>query len=394
MRAQVLERIEREELIGLVQRMVQIPSVTGEERELPHFLAARWRELGFDTVELHEVVPGRFNVIGVVDSGSAGKTLVFNGHLDTVPVCQGWTLDPYGGEIRGDRLYGHGIGDQKAGIACQAMAALALKRSGVPYGGRVIVSGVIDHMADQLGAKDLIKKVKGDGCVVSEPTDGRIVIAHRGRAYVDVRTLGRSAHTCEKPTAVNAIEQMAKAVLALQQVCFYPAVDESIRKLLGEEVFFSVGRIAAGLPPHEPHMIPDLCTIRVDSRTLPGTTDQEILAAVRGALEPLRAADAEFRYEVEITDRRDPFYTPATDPVAQCVQRAYASVHGQEAPLSGINWMGDSNVLNRVMPTVVFGPGGPPYYWADEYLTLGTLEAFARAYALAACEFLSPEKRD
>jgi hypothetical protein len=78
------------------------------------------------------VIPGRFNVVGVVDSGSPGRTLIFNGHLDTVPVCQGWTLDPYGGEIRDGCMYGHGIGDQKARIACQAIAALALKRSRIP----------------------------------------------------------------------------------------------------------------------------------------------------------------------------------------------------------------------------------------------------------------------
>jgi acetylornithine deacetylase len=386
-REQVLKRIDREELNGLVQQMVRIPSVTGEEKALPQFLAARWREMGLEGVELHEVIPGRFNVVGVVDSGSPGKTLVFNGHLDTVPVCQSWTLDPYGGEIRDGRMYGHGIGDQKAGIACQAIAALALKRSRIPYRGRVVVSGVIDHMAEQLGAKDLARRVTGDGCVISEPTNDRVVIAHRGRAYVDVRTLGRSAHTCEKHTAINAVEQMAKAVLALQKVEFHTKVEESVRELLGDTGFFSVGRIFAGLSPQEPHMIPDLCTIRMDSRTLPSTSDQDLIGAVCGALDPIAAEDRNFRYEVEITDRRDSFYTPATDPVVQCINKGFAFVHRRDATISGINWMGDSNVMNRVMPTVIFGPGGPPYYRADEYLPLDTLYNYARVYAVAACEF-------
>jgi hypothetical protein len=71
----------------------------------------------------------------------------------------------------------------------------------------------------------------------------------------------------------------------------------------------------------------------------------------------------------------------------QCINKGFASVHRRDATISGINWMGDSNVMNRVMPTVIFGPGGPPYYWADEYLPLDTLYNYARVYAVAACEF-------
>jgi succinyl-diaminopimelate desuccinylase len=81
----LLKNIEPEELYGLVQGMVRIPRVTGDENELPKFLAGRWRAIGLQAVELHEVVPGRFNVVGMVDSGRPGKTLVFTGHIDTVP---------------------------------------------------------------------------------------------------------------------------------------------------------------------------------------------------------------------------------------------------------------------------------------------------------------------
>jgi acetylornithine deacetylase/succinyl-diaminopimelate desuccinylase-like protein len=161
-----------------------------------------------------------------------------------------------------------------------------------------------------------------------------------------------------------------------------------VKRLLGDTGFFSVGRIAAGLPPQEPHMIPDLCTTRMDSRILPGTTDDDLLGEVRGALEPLRAADLDFRYEVEIVDRRDSFYTPLTDPVAQAIKKSFAAIHRKPATISGINWMGDSAVMNKATPSVVFGPGGPPYYWADEYLTLDTFYNYVRVYAAAACEFL------
>ena len=384
-----VENIDRDELNDHVKGMVQIPSVTGDEKDLPRFVADRWRSMGLESVELHEVVPNRFNVVGVVDSGRPGRTLVYNGHLDTVPVCQGWTLDPYGGEIRDGKMYAHGIGDQKAGIACQAIGALALKRSGVPFSGKIVVSGVIDHMAEQLGAKDLIKRVRGDACVISEPTNDQIVIAHRGRAYIDVRTFGRSAHTCEKHTAVNAIEKMAKAVLELQKIEFHPKVEPTVRELLGDTGYFSVARIQAGLPPEEPHKIPDFCSIRMDSRILPGTTDEDLISAVRKALEPLRASDSDFRYEVEIVDHRDSFYTPANDPVVKSLRKGFGEVYGTDGAVCGINWMGDSNVTNRAMPTAIFGPGGPPYYWADEYLPLQTLYDYARVYAATAYDFLT-----
>jgi hypothetical protein len=92
---------------------------------------------------------------------------------------------------------------------------------------------------------------------------------------------------------------------------------------------------------------------------------------------------------VEIVDKRDSFYTKPDSAVVQSLGRGFAAVQGKQATFSGVNWMGDSNVLNRVMPTVLFGPGGPPYYWADEYLPLQTLLDYARVYAVAAQDFLT-----
>jgi len=89
-------------------------------------------------------------------------------------------------------------------------------------------------------------------------------------------------------------------------------------------------------------------------------------------------------------DQRDSFYTPATERVVQSLRKGFGAVHGTGGTVSGINWMGDSNVMNRAMPTAIFGPGGPPYYWADEYLTLQKLYDYARVYAATAHDFLTP----
>ena len=113
----VLDVVDVDDAVRLTQEIVRIPSVCGDEAELSDALAARMRGMGYDEVYQQEALPGRKNVVGVVDSGRPGPTLVLTGHIDTKPVCVGWDEDPYSGRLDGDRLYGHAVMDMKAGIA-------------------------------------------------------------------------------------------------------------------------------------------------------------------------------------------------------------------------------------------------------------------------------------
>ncbi len=112
----VLGAVDGANAVPLTQEIVRIPSVVGEEGELARALAARMEDMGYDRVYLQDVLPDRPNVVGVVDSGRPGPTLVLTGHIDTKPVCLGWDDDPYSGRLAGGQLHGHAVMDMKAGV--------------------------------------------------------------------------------------------------------------------------------------------------------------------------------------------------------------------------------------------------------------------------------------
>src|SRR5262249_16600360 len=158
------------------------------------------------------VLPGRTNVIGLVDSGRPGPTLVLTGHIDTKPVCQGWDDDPYSGRVEDGRLHGHAVMDMKAGVAALVVAGASMARCRPDWRGRVRVAGVADHMGDQSGGIRFFAEHPADFCILGELTDLDIYLGHRGRLYWDVTSIGRSAHTCHRHQAVNAIAKMVPLI--------------------------------------------------------------------------------------------------------------------------------------------------------------------------------------
>ena len=122
----LLDGIDTEFAISLTQQIVRIPSVVGDEGPIADALAAALRELGIGSVWQEKVEPGRSNVLWEIAGSRPGPRFLFTGHLDTKPVCEGWTRDPFGGEHEGSRVYGHAIMDMKAGLVCQIAAMKAI----------------------------------------------------------------------------------------------------------------------------------------------------------------------------------------------------------------------------------------------------------------------------
>src|SRR5919204_2691454 len=202
--AAVVTQVDGDAAIRLTQALVRIPSVVGEEGALAAALQARMQTMGFDDVRLQDALPGRPNVVAVVDSGRPGPTLVLTGHIDTKPVCKGWDGDPYSGRIENGRLHGHAVMDMKAGVASLVAAAAAMSRARSAWVGDVVVAAVVDHMGEQRGAIRFFEEHRGDFCILGELTDLKIYLGHRGRLYWTITSIGRSAHTCHRHQAVNA----------------------------------------------------------------------------------------------------------------------------------------------------------------------------------------------
>jgi len=387
--ARVIDAVDTGRVVGLVQEVCRIPSVLGEEGELAAFLASVMSDSGFEAVELQPVIPDRPNAIGEVGF-APGRRVVMTGHMDTKPVSRGWTVtSPFSGALVDGAVYGHGVMDMKAALACQIVAIEALRASGLDLHGTVAMAAVSDHMGDQTGSIAYFDAHPADLAVLGELTDNEVCLGHRGRYYFDVTTLGRSAHTCHKPAAINANVLAAHAVLALDASDLEPDLEAWVVELFGAETYVVPGRIYGGLPPGGPSMIPDECVIRVDCRPQPGVSIEQVREEIDRCLARAAEADPRFRAEVVVADVKSGYLARPGDEVVRLMCSAVREIRGVEPPLRAESWLGDTASFGDKVPTVIFGPGGPPVYCPDEHLTVEDIHEATKAYAVFAALALS-----
>jgi acetylornithine deacetylase/succinyl-diaminopimelate desuccinylase-like protein len=389
--AAVVEQVDGEDAIRLTQEIVRIPSVVGEEGTLAEALHARMQSMGFDDVSFQDALPGRPNVVGLVDSGRPGPTLVLTGHIDTKPVCHGWDDDPYSGRIEDDRLHGHAVMDMKAGVGAFVEAGAALSRARESWRGRILVAAVADHMGDQTGAIRFFDEHAADYCILGELTDLAIYLGHRGRLYWDITSIGHSAHTCHRHDAVNAIAKMVPLIEEIEALRHEPELPDWVAELFGRELYTAVGRIYGGLPPGGPSMIPDECTIRVDSRPQPGVEVDAVRRLIEGAVERARAIDPEAHYEVLLADQKSSHLIERDHPLTLALGEAFRLVTGRDPAYGGGSWLADTASFGRLVPTIIFGPGREPVYMPNEWLATEDIEVAARVYAATAALLLAPD---
>ena len=385
----VLGQLDLDRAVELVRQVCRIPSVLGNEGALAEFLASLMRDSGFEAVRLQPVLPGRPNALGELSFGP-GPRVVMTGHIDTKPESHGWQrAAPYSGDLIDGAVYGHGIMDMKAALACQIVAMEALRSTGLQLSGTVAMAAVSDHMGDQAGSVAYFDDFPADLCVLGELTDNQVCIGHRGRYYFDVSVRGRSAHTCHKHDAVNANVLAAHAVLALDRSRLEPTLPRSVAELFGTETYIVPGRIYGGLPPGGPSMIPDECVIRVDCRPQPGVSPGQVRAEINRCLREAVAADNRFAADVMLADVKEGYLASPGDRVVRLMAEAVRQVRGAEPSLVTANWLGDTASFGRKVPTVIFGPGGPPVYCADEHLAAADIHEATRVYAVFAALALS-----
>src|ERR1700730_4948795 len=374
MNVPVLERlassVAAKTAIDFTQDMVRTDSTNGKEDALARQLEARIASLGVGKVWCEKTYEGRLNTLWEVDSGRPGPRLLFTGHLDTKPVCEGWERDPFDGAIENGRLHGHGVMDMKAGLGSLIGGIMTLIESGTELRGKITFAAVADHMGQQTGSIDLFRRYQFDHCVLAELTDMQIYIAHRGRYYFDVSTIGRSAHTCHKYLAINAIEKMLPVIEEISKLKYFPDIPQEMKELVG------------------PSMIPDRCTIRVDTRPQPGVTIQEVRAILQAALDRAKARDPEVVIEMVDADIKDSLLVDPAAPIVVALKAAWERTMGKPAKFHGGSWLGDTASFGRLCETVIFGPGGEPVYQPNESLALADIEAATRIYALTAATIL------
>lgn len=371
-----------------LQAMVRINSVNpglddlgaGEER-VAAWLADTCRSLGFE-VELQPTERDRPNVIARWRGTGGGKSILLTGHTDTVSLAN-MTGDPLDGRIEGDRLYGRGAYDMKGGLAAILGAVEALRRDGFQPRGDVILGFVTDEEYLSVGTDALVKQVKADAAILTEPTELRLCIAHKGFAWINLVTRGKATHGSLYETGVDAIAHMGRLLAVLERFerDIFPARHHA---LLGRpSVHASMISGGLGLSTY-----PDRARLSVEHRLLPDQTGDDALAWWRREIDALKRADPRFAAEVELEFYRPGYEIPLTAPIVQTAWRAALSVLGTAPEIYGMwAWL-DSAILGRAnIPTVIIGPSGEGAHAAVEWVSLSSVFTCARILANAVQEW-------
>ncbi|MET0770342.1 MAG: M20/M25/M40 family metallo-hydrolase [Solirubrobacteraceae bacterium] len=335
-------------------------------------LVERWARAAGLEAERLEATPGRPSVLVRARGSGGGRTLLLCGHLDTVGV-DGMT-DPHVPRIEGDRLYGRGGYDMKAGVAAALIAARDAAGRGLA--GDVVVAAVADEEHASLGVQEAVAAVRADAAIVTEPTELELLVAHKGFVWSEIEVTGRAAHGSRPHLGVDAIVKMGPVLTALGELEASLAGRE--HPLLGRgSVHASV--IEGGV---ELSSIPASCTLGVERRTLPGETAAGVAAELDALLDRCRAADPGLEVAQRTLLVREPFEVDAGAEIATLVRDAATAELGTPPAVAGGSFWADSAFIAAAdIPTVLFGPRGEGAHAIEEWVSLSSTAAVARVLA-------------
>lgn len=366
--------VARGDAVALTRELVRIdsrnPSLVARapgEAAVARTLSEILREWGF-RVELQEAAPGRPNVVARV--GTAGsRSLMFNGHLDVVGI-EGMTHPAWGDDTRDDsRIYGRGSSDMKSGVAAMCAAAARAVDSGLT--GEIIVAAVVDEEYESAGTRAIVDRgIRADAAIVTEPTQLAIMPAHLGFVWIDITTRGRAAHGSRWDLGVDAIRHAGLVLAEIDRLD-----DEELPRrghpLLGRpSVHASLIDGGTGMSTY-----PDRCTVRIERRTIPGETPDNVRRELEDACARVAARRPSFRAEVAVTFSQAPSDVAVDAPIVRALGDAIRG-QGETVRVEGMTAWTDAALLNTAgIPAICFGPGDIRLaHAAEEYVKIDEIE--------------------
>jgi len=386
----VLQAIDDDDVVAFLRELIHVPSVNppGDVSAAIRLCAEKLAAAGFETKTVGATAE-QMNVVGTLTGSDTGPRLALNAHVDVVPIgdAAAWSHSPFGGEIVNGRIYGRGAGDDKASVAAQIMAGVALARSGVPLTGALIVTAVADEeTGGQLGAGYIVREgyVDADYVIVGEQTMNQICVAERGAVGIQVSVLGTTGHAAAPWEGVNAIEGMGRVITALREELWPVLAGRTHRYLPASTATISM--IDGGV---KTNVIPDSCDIYVDRRILPGETVEGVVAEIKSLAEQAVGGVTGLRVEFTTKLSRLARESDPDSPVVRALQTATRFL-GKEPVLTGFFAGTDAkHFAPKGWPTVVMGPGHPSTaHTPDEWIGLDEVLEATRLYALTALAIL------
>jgi len=400
--------IDEREVLDYCAKLIEIPSVFGSEHRISEQIASDLKKFGLKTVSVPVDKCGP-SIVGTYSAGSETErsrgtaALIFNGHMDTVQVCEGWTRDPFSARVEGDKLFGLGSVDMKGGLAAAIMAAKALVSSQVPLKRAFAMHAVSDEEAWGRGTTALIEHgfYKGaECCIVAEPSNlNRLRNARRGTRVIDVLVTGRSTHGAQPEHGINAITESAKVIEVLSKLpdkAHPRIVDFKLQPLKSSSCIL---RIEGG---SDALRVPDKCVIRLDRHILPGTTTDEALQEVKRILDTNLDKDTRSRVSIEFTplppfaSPYEPFETKSESNLVKTILDVSRIFGYAPSLVAGHSVADDCLIATFGLPVVSYGPCGDiethasgRAHESDEYVYTQQVVDAAKIYAVVAHRILN-----
>lgn len=405
----VLAAVEalREEQVAFLGALVRIPTVNppGERyEECAGFLGRTLAGLGYRVLEVRpretDAAHPRVNLVARLEGARPRPTLHFNGHVDVVPAGEGWSRDPFGGEVADGKLWGRGSGDQKAGIAASLFAVEAIRRAGVRLAGSVEQSATVDEESGgfagvaELCDRGHIARDRTDYVVITEPLDpDRVCLGHRGVYWVEVTAHGETGHGSMPGLARNAADAMARFIMRVEEE-LKPALASRrtampVEPPAARHPTISLTSLHAGQPADvaQSATVPDSCVAIFDRRFIHEETSADVRAEIEGLVEAERKADTGIRWSLRELMCVEPVMTDANARVVREFAASVERVYGRAAALVASPGTYDQkHVVRRggVAECIAYGPGIlETAHRPDEYVALDDLVNATKVMALA-----------
>jgi len=383
---------DRDYIVRTLADLVRInsinPSIAPDgpgEAEIAAYVTAALGALGLETA-VHEPERGRPTAVGTLRGTGGGRSLMFNGHADTVGV-EGMP-DPFSASVRDGRLYGRGAHDMKGSLASAIGAAKALTDARDRLKGDLVIAAVADEEYGSLGTADLVGRSRVDAAIVTEPTNLDICLAHKGYVWIEVQTVGKAAHGSRFTEGVDANMRMGRFIAELDNL------ERALRSgpahpLVGPpSLHAAIVSGGSGLSTYAA-----TCTLKIERRTIPGETEAGSVAEIQAIVDRLAAADPTFRATVRPFFARHPFeVSPDAEIVKVLGSAARETLGRQPAFVGDTPWMDSALLADAGIETVVMGPRGAGEHSIEEWVDLESVIAMAEILARTAvvyCEVLT-----
>jgi acetylornithine deacetylase len=327
-------------------------------------------------VEIVEPVRGRPSVVGIARGRGGGSSLMLNAHMDTVGA--GGMSDAFSPVVADGRIYGRGAYDMKGSLAAIMIAAREASKQGLK--GDLMVAAVSDEEVASIGTSAVAERFHADAAIVTEPTELRLCLAHKGFAWLEVETHGVAAHGSRADLGVDAIAHMGRILTGVADL------DRVLRGGRGHALL-GCGSIHASLIEggQELSTYPARCVAKLERRTVPGEDGASSLREIKDVIAGAHAADPALVASARIMLERASSEVAVDHAVSVAVAAAARASLGRDPETIGVAYWMDMALLNATgTPTVAFGPAGDGEHADVEWVDVASLETCVDVYVRAA----------